>query len=60
MKRVISVEQLQDAIMLNKEIYFSLYHSKGEGKMFKQLMNPQNHIDELLGGEGVYASNVIE
>jgi len=47
MKRLNSIEELQDAIMLNKEIYFSLYHTKTEGKLFQQMLQPTEHIDNL-------------
>ena len=47
MKRLNSIEELQDAIMLNKEIYFSLYHTKTEGKLFQQMLRPTEHIDNL-------------
>jgi hypothetical protein len=47
MKRINSIEDLQDATMLNKEIYFSLYHTPSEGKIFQQLLHPEQHIDSL-------------
>jgi hypothetical protein len=47
MKRLNSIEELQDAIMLNKEIYLSLYHTKTEGKLFQQILQPTLHIDNL-------------
>ena len=47
MKRINSIEDLQDAIVLNKEIYFSLYHTPSEGKLFQQLLHPYQHIDGL-------------
>ena len=47
MKRINTIEELQDAIMSDKEIYFSLYHSSNEPKLFQQLLNPTNHIDNL-------------
>jgi len=69
MKRINSIEDLQDAIMLNKEIYFSLYHIPSEGKLFQQLLHPEQHIDSLkqrvieLDGDdtrGVFSSNEIQ
>ncbi len=47
MKRINNIEELQDAIMLDKEIYFSLYHTRTEGKLFQQILNPKEHIDNL-------------
>lgn len=47
MKRINTIEELQDAIMLNKEIYFSLYHYSNEPKLFQQLLQPTKHIDNL-------------
>jgi hypothetical protein len=68
MKRINSIEDLQDAIMLNKEIYFSLYHTPSEGKIFQQLLQPEQHIDNLKQRiielkkddiRGVFSSDVI-
>lgn len=47
MKRVNSIEELQDAIMLNKEIYTSLFHLPNEGKLFQQILRPTERIDNL-------------
>lgn len=47
MKRLDTIEDLQDATMLNNEIYFSLYHLPSEGKIFQQLLEPTKHIDNL-------------
>jgi hypothetical protein len=47
MKRINTIEELQDAIMLNKEIYFSLYRLPNEPKTFQQLLQPTKHIDNL-------------
>jgi len=47
MKRLNSIEELQDAIMLNKEIYVSLFHLRNEGKLFQQVLWPTERIDGL-------------
>lgn len=47
MKRLNSIEELQDAIMLNKEIYTSLFHLSNEGKLFQQILKPTERIDNL-------------
>jgi hypothetical protein len=68
MKRINTIEELQDAIMLDKEIYFSLYYSPNEPKLFQQLLNPTKHIDNLKQRitelknndiEGVFSSGEI-
>lgn len=60
MKRIEWVECLQDAIALKKEIYLSLYHYVYEGKLFQQVLNPENHIDDLKNRIIAYANNDIE
>jgi hypothetical protein len=68
MKRIKSIEDLQDAIILNKEIYFSLYHEPNEGKHFQQLLTPEKHIESLKDRiiecdkdpiRGIYSSDTI-
>ena len=68
MKRINNVEELQDVIMLNKEIYFSLYRLPNEPKLFQQLLNPTEHIENLKQRiielkdnniEGVFSSDKI-
>lgn len=69
MKKIKTIENLQDAIILNKEIYFSLYHYSNEGKHFQQLLNPEEHIYSLMNRiiecindsiRGIYSSDLIE
>jgi hypothetical protein len=69
MERIDTIEQLQDAIILNKEIYFSLYHYETQGKHFQQLLSPEKHIDQLRIAimecindpiRGVYSNEIIQ
>ena len=48
MKRINNIEELQDALMLNKEVYVSLYHWPNSPKLFQQFLNPSTHIDNLI------------
>lgn len=49
MKRIKTIEDLQDAIMLNKEIY-KYYKLTNEGKNFLQILNPEKHVEMLYNG----------